>query len=40
MLPNESHGYQARESVMHTVWEMSEWLDRYVKHAGPREMIP
>ena len=33
MLPHESHGYRARESVMHMLWEMTEWLDRYVKHA-------
>lgn len=32
MLPHESHGYRARESVMHMLWEMSEWLDRYVKN--------
>ncbi len=31
MLPHESHGYRARESVLHMLWEMSEWLDRYVK---------
>jgi len=31
MLPNESHGYRARESVFHAVAEMIEWLDRYVK---------
>lgn len=37
MLPHESHGYQARESVMHTLWEMTEWLDTYVKSAAPRE---
>jgi dipeptidyl aminopeptidase/acylaminoacyl peptidase len=36
MLPHESHGYRARESVMHTLWEMTEWLDKYVKNAGPR----
>jgi len=36
MLPYESHGYRARESVMHMLWEMTEWLDKYVKHAGPR----
>jgi dipeptidyl aminopeptidase/acylaminoacyl peptidase len=34
MLPNESHGYRARESVMHVLAEMVEWFDRYVK-AGP-----
>ncbi len=31
MLPNESHGYRARESVMHTLWEMNSWMNRYVK---------
>lgn len=29
-LPHESHSYRARESVMHTLWEMTEWLRRYV----------
>ena len=37
MLPHESHGYYARESVMHMIWEMTEWLDRYVKNAPPRK---
>ena len=31
MLPNESHGYRGRESVMHTLAEMIEWFDTYVK---------
>ncbi|MBD3402668.1 prolyl oligopeptidase family serine peptidase [candidate division GN15 bacterium] len=35
MLPHESHGYRARESVMHVMWEMSEWMDRYVRDAQP-----
>ncbi len=33
MLPHESHGYRARESVMHMLWETLTWLDTYVKHA-------
>jgi dipeptidyl aminopeptidase/acylaminoacyl peptidase len=37
LLPHESHGYRARESVMHILYEMTDWLDRYVKNAGPRE---
>ncbi|MCP4897514.1 MAG: S9 family peptidase [bacterium] len=37
MLPHESHGYRARESMMHMLWETSEWMDRYVKNAEPRE---
>ena len=36
MLPHESHGYRARESVMHMTAEMTKWLDTYVKNAGPR----
>lgn len=31
MLPNESHGYSARESVLHVLAEMIEWFDEYVK---------
>jgi dipeptidyl aminopeptidase/acylaminoacyl peptidase len=34
MLPHESHGYMGRESVEHTIWEMLNWFDRYVKNAG------
>jgi dipeptidyl aminopeptidase/acylaminoacyl peptidase len=33
MLPHESHGYRARESVLHMLWEMNSWLDEYVKNA-------
>lgn len=31
MLPLESHGYEARESIEHTVYEMLAWFDKYVK---------
>ena len=34
--PHEAHGYQARESVLHTVAEMLSWGDKYAKNAGPR----
>ncbi len=36
LLPHESHGYQARESVMHMLYEMHEWLEKYVKHADAK----
>jgi dipeptidyl aminopeptidase/acylaminoacyl peptidase len=36
MLPLESHGYAARESTEHTLWEMLNWFDKYVKNAPPR----
>ncbi|KAL2624088.1 hypothetical protein R1flu_008333 [Riccia fluitans] len=29
LLPFESHGYQGRESVMHCLWEMDRWLQKY-----------
>ncbi len=32
MLPHESHGYRARESVMHMLWEMTDWMDRHCKN--------
>ena len=32
ILPHESHGYRARESVLHVLAEMFEWADRYVKN--------
>ena len=31
VLPHEAHGYRARESVLHALAEMVEWMDRYVK---------
>ncbi|MCD6347664.1 MAG: S9 family peptidase, partial [Bacteroidales bacterium] len=32
MLPLESHGYRARESLKHMLWEMDNWLNTYVKN--------
>ena len=32
MLPKESHGYRAKESILHLLWEQDEWLDTYVKN--------
>ena len=31
MLPHESHGYRARESILHMLWETHEWLEEHVK---------
>ena len=33
-LPLESHGYAAKESILHTLYEMDAWLDKYVKNKG------
>ena len=32
MLPKESHGYAARESILHMLWEQNQWLEKYVKN--------
>ena len=37
MLPHESHGYRARESIMHMLYEQDAWLEKYVKN---REVAP
>jgi dipeptidyl aminopeptidase/acylaminoacyl peptidase len=33
LLPFEDHGYRARESVEHVLWEQIRWFDKYVKDA-------
>jgi dipeptidyl aminopeptidase/acylaminoacyl peptidase len=34
LLPFEDHGYRARESVEHVLWEQLWWFDKYVKGNG------
>jgi len=34
MLPRESHGYRAKESILHMLWEQDQWLEKYVKGGG------
>ena len=34
LLPFEDHGYRARESVEHVLWEQLRWFDKYVKNVG------
>ena len=33
LLPHESHGYSARESILHVLAEMDLWLRRYCEKA-------
>jgi dipeptidyl aminopeptidase/acylaminoacyl peptidase len=35
LLPYESHGYRAKESIMHMLWEMDNMLETYVKGTEP-----
>ncbi|WP_029038563.1 S9 family peptidase [Salinimicrobium xinjiangense] len=37
MLPKESHGYSAKESVLHVLWEQDQWLEKYVKNREQTE---
>jgi dipeptidyl aminopeptidase/acylaminoacyl peptidase len=38
MLPKESHGYSAKESIMHMLWEQDQWLEKYVKNRDVEEI--
>ena len=31
MLPYEGHGYSGKESLLHVLYEMESWLDKYLK---------
>jgi dipeptidyl aminopeptidase/acylaminoacyl peptidase len=33
LLPFESHGYAAKENILHMLWEMDSWMEKYVKNA-------
>jgi dipeptidyl aminopeptidase/acylaminoacyl peptidase len=35
-LPDEAHGYAARETLLHVLAERLNWFDKYVKNAGAR----
>jgi len=35
-LPNEAHGYAARETLLDVLAERINWFDKYVKNAGPK----
>ena len=38
MLPKESHGYAAKESILHMLWEQDQWLEKYVKNRESNEI--
>lgn len=37
VLPYESHGYSAKENILHLLWEQNQWLDKWVKNADKNE---
>ena len=32
MFPKESHGYRAKETILHLIWEQDQWLEKHVKN--------
>lgn len=34
MLPHESHGYRARASLLHMLWEQQQWLEKHLVGSG------
>lgn len=38
MLPKESHGYRAKESILHLLWEQDTWLEKYVKNKNSLDL--
>jgi dipeptidyl aminopeptidase/acylaminoacyl peptidase len=38
MLPDEAHGYAARETLLHVLAERLNWFDKYVKNAPAKTM--
>lgn len=37
LLPFEDHGYRAKESIEHVLWEQMKWFDKYVKNRKIKE---
>jgi dipeptidyl aminopeptidase/acylaminoacyl peptidase len=37
LLPYEDHGYRARESVEHVLWEQLRWFDEHVKNPSEKQ---
>jgi dipeptidyl aminopeptidase/acylaminoacyl peptidase len=39
MLPKESHGYRAKESILHLLWEQDTWMEKHVKNRVMDEAV-
>lgn len=35
ILPKESHGYVAKESILHVLWEQDQWFEKHLKASSP-----
>ena len=39
VLPYESHGYSAKENILHMIWEQHQWLEKWVKNADKNKPV-
>jgi dipeptidyl aminopeptidase/acylaminoacyl peptidase len=39
VLPYESHGYAAKENILHLLWEQNQWLEKWVKNADKNKPV-
>jgi dipeptidyl aminopeptidase/acylaminoacyl peptidase len=39
VLPYESHGYSAKENILHLLWEQNQWLEKWVKNADKNKPV-
>lgn len=39
LLPFEDHGYRAKESIEHVLWEQMAWFDRYLKQGKEAKLV-
>ena len=39
LLPFEDHGYRAKESIEHVLWEQMTWFDKYVKNRKVEDKV-
>jgi dipeptidyl aminopeptidase/acylaminoacyl peptidase len=37
LLPKESHGYAAKENILHVLWEQEQFLDKYLKAGSHKD---
>lgn len=40
VFPNEGHTFRGKETILHYLWEMEQWLNLHVKQQTPLEELP
>ena len=39
ILPKESHGYAAKENILHLLWEQDQFFEKYLKNKKAEQKI-